>query len=139
MALTSFDGIVAVITGGASGIGLATAQALHVRGAHIALADINASGLMQAKDRIYQLNSDAPGQILTVATDVTDEAQVLGFMQETSATLGHIDLVITCAGIGRGGTIDTFSARDMQTMMNINFMGTYNCVLAALPSMRQQQ
>jgi len=139
MALTSFDGIVAVITGGASGIGLATAQALHVRGAHIVLADINASGLMQAKDRIYQLNPDAPGQILTVTTDVTDEAQVHGFMQETSDTLGHIDLVITCAGIGRGGTIDTFSARDMQTMMNINFMGTYNCVQAALPSMRQQQ
>jgi len=60
-------------------------------------------------------------------------------MHKTSASLGHIDLVITCAGIGRGGAIDTFSASDMQKMLNINFMGTYNCVQAALPCMRQQQ
>src|SRR5438309_1065287 len=110
MALTSFDGIVGVITGGASGIGFATAQALHLRGAHIVLADVNASGLLQARDRISQFNSEAPGQILTVITDVTNESQVHGLMQETTATLGHIDLVITCAGIGRGGAIDTFSA-----------------------------
>ena len=56
-----------------------------------------------------------------------------------TAAFGHIDLVVTSAGIGRGGAIDTFSASDMQTMMNINFMGTYHCVQAALPTMRQQQ
>ncbi len=48
MALTNFDGAVAVITGGASGIGLATAQALRARSAHVVLADINSPGLQQA-------------------------------------------------------------------------------------------
>jgi short-subunit dehydrogenase len=94
---------------------------------------------LQARDHISQLNTERSGQILTVPIDVTNESQVHGCMQETSATLGNIDLVITCAGIGKGGAIDTLSASDMQRMMNINFMGTYNCVQAALPFMRQQQ
>src|SRR5215831_11574065 len=100
MALTSFDGIVAVITGGASGIGLATARALHAREAHIVLVDVNASGLLQAKDQISQHNSESRGQILTFTADVTSESEVWALMQKAAASLGHVDLVITCAGIG---------------------------------------
>lgn len=139
MAITSFTGSVAVITGGASGIGLATARTLHAKGAHLVLADINSSGLIQARDAINQNNAEAKGQILTISTDVTNESQVQHLMQQASSTFGHIDLVVTCAGIGRGGAIDTFSASDMHMMMNINFMGTYHCIQAALPIMRQQQ
>jgi NAD(P)-dependent dehydrogenase (short-subunit alcohol dehydrogenase family) len=139
MTLTNFSDIVAVITGGASGIGLATARDLHTRGAHVVLADINIPGLLQAKERIHQHNPQAPGQIRTITTDVTNESQVWELMRQTSSTFGHIDLVVTCAGIGRGGAIDIFTASDMQTMMNINFMGTYHCVQAALPAMRQQR
>jgi short-subunit dehydrogenase len=60
-------------------------------------------------------------------------------MQQVASAFGRIDLVVTSAGIGRGGAVDTFSASDMQLMMNINFMGTYHCVQASLPSMRRQQ
>jgi NAD(P)-dependent dehydrogenase (short-subunit alcohol dehydrogenase family) len=139
MALTNFTNVVAVITGGASGIGLATARTLHSSGAHVVLADINSSGLLQARDRISQHNPELQGQILPITTDVTNESQVLELMQQTITVFGGIDLVVTCAGIGRGGTIDTFSASDMQMMMNINFMGTYHCVQASLPIMRQQK
>jgi NADP-dependent 3-hydroxy acid dehydrogenase YdfG len=139
MALTNFTNVVAVITGGASGIGLATARTLHSSGAHVVLADINSSGLLQARDRISQHNPELQGQILPITTDVTNESQVLELMQQTITVFGRIDLVVTCAGIGRGGTIDTFSASDMHVMMNINFMGTYHCVQASLPIMRQQK
>lgn len=139
MALTNFTNAVAVVTGGASGIGLATARTLHAKGAHIVLADINSPGLFQARDLVHQQNTETHGQILTITTDVTNEKQVHELMQQTNAALGRIDLVVTSAGIGRGGTIDTFSASDMHAMMNINFMGTYHCVQAALPTMRQQQ
>jgi len=139
MALTNFEGAVAVITGGASGIGLATAQALYARGAHLVLADINSQGLQQAKLSLRQQNPDATGKVLGVQTDVTNEEQVQALMKRAADTLGRIDLVMTSAGVGNGGTIDTFTGKEMQTMININFMGTYHCVRAALPTMRQQK
>lgn len=138
MALTNFAGTVAVITGGASGIGFATAKALRGRGANVVLADINGQGLQQAEEQLHQENPAAAGGILAIPTDVTDEAQVQESMQQASSTFGRIDLVVTSAGIGNGGPIDVFTASQMQSMMNINFMGTFLCTRAALPYMRQQ-
>jgi NAD(P)-dependent dehydrogenase (short-subunit alcohol dehydrogenase family) len=138
MALKNFKEAVVVITGGASGIGLATAQVLSLAGAHVVLADINEQGLQQAAEQIKQ--HGAPGNVITHRTDVTNEEQVQALMQTALDTCGgRIDLVITSAGIGCGNLIDMFSGQEMQTLMNINFMGTYHCVRAALPTMRQQQ
>src|SRR2546423_7455478 len=139
MALTNFAGAVAVITGGASGIGLATARALHARGAHVVLADINHLGLQQAEEQIRQHNTEVTGKILGMPTDVTNEQQVQALMRQTVDAFGRIDLAMTSAGIGTGGPIDTFTGSQMQNIMNINFMGTYHCVRAALPTMRKQE
>ena len=139
MALKSFADAVAVITGGASGIGLATARALYAQGAHVVLADINHQGLEQAKQLVKQQNPTSTSQILSVVTDVTNDAQVQALMKEALSAYGRIDLVITCAGIGRGGPIAQVSSEEMQKIMNINFMGTYNCVHAVLPAMHTQQ
>jgi NAD(P)-dependent dehydrogenase (short-subunit alcohol dehydrogenase family) len=138
MALTNFEGAVAVITGGASGIGFATAKALRSRGAHVVLSDINSQGLQQAEEQLRQQQPEATGGILAIPTDVINEEQVLELMRQASTTYGRIDLVVTCAGIGTGGPIDVFTASQMQTMMNINFMGTFLCTQAALPFMRRQ-
>ncbi len=139
MALKDFNGAVAVITGGASGIGLATARALYAQGAHLVLADINSEGLTKAIEQVRQHVPNATSKVLGVPTDVTQVTQVEALMQQAHNVDGHIDLVVTSAGVGRGGPIDLFSSEDMQTMMNINFMGTYNCTRAALPAMRSQQ
>jgi short-subunit dehydrogenase len=60
-------------------------------------------------------------------------------MHQALDICGRIDLVVTCAGLGLGGAIDNFTASEMQTMMNVNFMGTFHSVKAALSSMRKQQ
>ena len=139
MTLKNFNEAVAVITGGASGIGLATAKALRTQGAHVVLADINSNGLRQAEQQIREYAPSQKGQIVTVMTDVTNESQVNALMQRALEISGRTDLVVTSAGVGHGGTIDLFSGAEMQSMMNINFMGTYHCVRSALPAMRRQQ
>ena len=139
MAVDTFSGAVAVITGGASGIGLATARALHEEGAHIVLADINENGLQEARDQIRERNPSSSARVITVVTDVTDETQTTALMSQAAMLNDRIDLVVTSAGIGRGGSIDEFTATDMHSMMDINFMGIFHCVRAALPTMRQQQ
>ncbi len=138
MTLKNFAGAVAVITGGASGIGLATARALYAQGAHVVLADINAAGLQQAAEQVRQSNAASTAQVVTVTTDVADEQQVETLMQQALANCHRIDLVVTCAGLGHGGPIDLFTGEEMRTLMNVNFMGTYYCIRAALPTMRQQ-
>ncbi len=139
MALTDFNGAVAVITGGASGIGLATAQELFERGAKVVLADINAPNLQEAVKHIGLQKPAATSNILGIPTDVTEYSQVETLMQQAVASFGRLDLVVASAGIGRGGPIDTFSVQDMRATIDINFMGVFHCVKAALPFMRQQQ
>jgi len=138
MTLTSFSGKTAIITGGASGIGLATAAALYAEGAHVVLADVNSQGLLTAEEWLKQASPQAQGRIVRQQVDVTSEDGVRALMETALKTCGSIDLVVTSAGIGRGGPIDTFSAREMQLMMDINFMGTFHCIQKALPAMRSQ-
>ena len=136
MTLKDFQGAVAVVTGGASGIGLATAHALAAKGAHIVLADINEQALQSAVEHIKQ--GYEATQVFGVATNVADEVQVEALMQRARETYGRIDLVVASAGIGKGGPIDLFTGEEMQKMLSVNFMGIYHCVRAALPTMRQQ-
>ncbi|MEO7020765.1 MAG: SDR family oxidoreductase [Ktedonobacteraceae bacterium] len=138
MALIDFSGTTAIITGGASGIGLATARALYTEGASVVLADVNEQGLRAAEAQLKKEVPNASGQVICVPTDVTDEGDVKELMELTVKLCKRIDLVVTCAGIGRGGPIDTFTSAEMRRVMDINFMGTFHCVQQALPTMRKQ-
>lgn len=138
MALTDFSGKTAVITGGASGIGFAVAQALYSAGANVVLADINEQGLRTAEGRLKQQTPTTNQHIICMPTDVTREDEVRELMEMAITICQQIDLVVTCAGIGNSGAIDTFPASEMKRVMDINFMGTFHCVQKALPSMRRQ-
>lgn len=138
MTLRDLAGATAVITGGASGIGLATAQTLYAQGANVILADINAQGLQTAEAQLKQSNPDAQGQLFSVPTDVRHEDDVRALMKKALEANGQIDLVVTSAGIGIGGPIDTFASSEMQRLMDINLMGTFHCIQQALPAMRKQ-
>jgi NAD(P)-dependent dehydrogenase (short-subunit alcohol dehydrogenase family) len=139
MTLEHFDGAVAVITGGASGIGLATAKALYRQNAHVVLADRNTQGLQDACQLVRQEAPSSSAQIVDIPTDVRNEAQVHTLMSRALEVCGRIDLVVASAGLGRGGAIDEFSSQDMAELMDVNFMGIFHCVKAALPAMRKQQ
>src|SRR5579875_901602 len=113
MTLNSFENAVVVVTGGASGIGLATARACYTRNAHVVLADLNTQGLQRAIQDVRASNSSST-RLTAVTTDVTREEDVQTLMQQALNINGRIDLVVTSAGIGTGGPIDTFSSSDMQ-------------------------
>jgi NAD(P)-dependent dehydrogenase (short-subunit alcohol dehydrogenase family) len=104
----------------------------------VILADINAHGLQEAEMRLQTELPDASGTVQSVLTDVRHEEEVRVLMARALAVSGRIDLVVTCAGIGCGGPIDTFAASEMQRMLDINVMGTFHCIQQALPAMRQQ-
>src|SRR5437764_15441801 len=100
-----FEGAVSDITGYASGTRQANAQASRARGAHVVLADINQQGLRQAEEQTRLRNPEAMGNISSIPTDVTNEQQVQALMRKATETFGRINLVVTCAGVGRGGAI----------------------------------
>lgn len=139
MTLADFSEKTAVVTGGASGIGFAVAQALYTSGASLVLADINEQGLRAAEGRLKKQTPTAHQHIICMPTDVRREEEVRELMEMAITICKRIDLVVTCAGIGISGAIDTFAASEMQRLMDINFMGTFHCIQKALPAMRQQQ
>ncbi len=107
------DGKIAVITGGASGIGLATAQRFHAAGAQVVIADI-ADGSAKAED----LDG------LFVHTDVADESQVAALLDRAAQHYGRIDILVNNAGIAIGaGTISEQVYEDYRLQFDVNLMG----------------
>jgi NAD(P)-dependent dehydrogenase (short-subunit alcohol dehydrogenase family) len=115
------DGKVALVTGGASGIGAATCRALHVAGARVLIADIHL-------DAAEQLASTLA---LSVATpmDVTDNASI----QAVVSKLKGLDILVNNAGIGLVGDIAKTNEEDFDRIMNVNVRSVYLVTRAALP------
>jgi rhamnulose-1-phosphate aldolase/alcohol dehydrogenase len=90
-------GRVAVITGGASGIGRATARVFAERGAHVVVADLNAAGAKEVADELVAAHGLR--RSIAVATDVTDEAAVQQMLRETVLEYGGLDILVASAGL----------------------------------------
>ena len=124
-------GRVAVITGGASGIGLAAARALAARGMRVAIADIGAGRLDAARAVIAAAGA---ADVLVAEVDVADAAALEGFAAAVTDRWGGADVVMLNAGIGPGSTI-LGPSEVWQRMLAVNLWGVINGAQAFLPGM----
>jgi NAD(P)-dependent dehydrogenase (short-subunit alcohol dehydrogenase family) len=130
-----FAGQVALVTGASSGMGLATAQAFAQAGAAVVLADINDDALGVATEDLI----GSGHQALSVARDVSDEAQVAAMVDRTIATFGRLDMAFNNAGIQIAPTDAADEpAENFDRVNAINLRGVWACVKHELRPMRAQ-
>jgi NAD(P)-dependent dehydrogenase (short-subunit alcohol dehydrogenase family) len=126
---------IALVVGGAGGIGLGIAKALAAEGCKVALADQNEEALMAAAK-----TSDAPSTFLRRTCDVTDRKQVAQLFGWLAEELGPIDILVNSAGINVGDRMmANIDPADFDRVMAVNTTGTFNCIHAALPVMRKNK
>lgn len=119
-------GRVALITGGARGIGFAIAQALARRGASIALVDLNGDEVTQAANQLG-------GEAIGLPADVTDKAAIERAIAETVQRFGGVDLVIANAGIApTPAPVRLLPAAEWERVIEVNLLGVYRTVHAGL-------
>jgi NAD(P)-dependent dehydrogenase (short-subunit alcohol dehydrogenase family) len=122
-------GKVAVITGGASGIGKGTALAMARRGADLVLADVNAARLAEARAEIEALGRRA----LAVHCDVTRDDDVERLAREAIATMGQVDVLMNNAGAVLCGALEEIEIADWQWAFDVNVLSVARGVRAFLP------
>ena len=130
-----FTGQVALVTGGSSGMGLATAQAFAEAGAAVVLADVNEDTLRTATDDL----TGAGHQALGVTCDVSSEDQVAAMVDQTVATFGRLDMAFNNAGIQAPPTDAADEPAETFDRVNaINLRGVWACMKHELRQMRTQ-
>lgn len=131
----SFEHKVALVTGAASGIGLATAQAFAHAGASVAIVDLNAESARFAADALVSAGFQAIG----IGCDVSDVDQVHAMVKETVATFGRLDAAFNNAGIQNllAETADA-TVEDYDRVMSVNLRGVWSCMKFELEHMRRQ-
>ncbi|WP_405163555.1 SDR family oxidoreductase [Nocardia sp. NBC_01499] len=115
----TFDGLVAVVTGGASGIGKAVTETLAAAGARVAVLDLD------------------PRDTSAVRCDVADDESVRGAIAGVVDTFGRIDILVNNAGIGAQGTIADHTDDEWRRVFEVNVFGTVRVSRAALPHLRR--
>lgn len=112
---------VALVTGGSSGIGLATVRAL------------------SEKCTVYEVSrrDAAPDGFTHISADVTDAAGLSSVVEDIVSREGKIDILVCCAGFGISGAVEFTDASEAKRQLDVNFFGTVNAVSAVLPHMRK--
>ncbi|MEV5311080.1 SDR family oxidoreductase [Streptomyces sp. NPDC052610] len=121
--MSDFDGLRALVTGGASGIGRATAELLAERGARVAVLDLDPATL------------GAP--LLAYRADVTDDPSVRRAVAAAADDLGGLDVLVNNAGIGAQGTVEDNDDAEWHRVLDVNVVGMVRVARAALPHLRR--
>ena len=124
-----FDGLVAAVTGGGSGIGLATVRLLAARGARAAALDLYPSAAAESVE-----GAEGP---LPLVADVTDETSVEAAIAAVAERWGGLDVLVNNAGIGAQGTVEDNPLEEWRRVLDVNLLGMVRTTRAALPHLRR--
>jgi len=131
-----FNNEVAIITGGSSGIGKATALAFAQRGAKVVVSDIN----IENGEATAQLIKDKGGEAIFVKTNVANDQEVQQLIEQCLQTYGRLDHMINNAGIGQGlFFFDQITNEHWEKTIAVNQTGVFYCMRAALRVMKAQR
>ena len=129
----SVNGKVALITGGANGIGAEVARQLHDKGARVVLTDVDEGLLKEVAARIGE------DRVLTVVADVRDLSAMQNAVDKGIERFGGIDIVMANAGIGTYGSVLQVDPEAFRTLIDVNVVGVFHTVRATLPSVIDRQ
>ena len=130
--MKSFENKVAAITGAGSGIGRALALGLARQGCHLALSDVNETGLKETAEMARKLGVNASETMVNVA----ERAAVQAWADQVMADYGRVNAIFNNAGVAQGGTVEGNDYADYEWVMNINFWGVVNGTKAFLPHLK---
>jgi len=128
-----FSGRVALVTGGASGIGFAVASQLAELGAKIAIADVNIDGARAAADKLSNAST------LAVQVDVQEPAEVVTMVDTVVDHYGKLDILVHSAGVGMEKTFLETTPEEWRRLIDIDLSGTFYCAQAAARKMVENQ
>ncbi len=123
----------AIVTGGAMGIGFATAKRLLQEGAIVTIWDLNKAALKEAKVHLSDF-----GMVYAHPCDVTDEAQVVNLSAKAKKEMGKVDILINNAGFVKGGDFLECSMEDWEKTIDVNFTSLLYTTAALLPDMYER-
>lgn len=133
--LFDFQNKIAVVTGGAMGIGYGIVQRLHEAGAHVVIADIDET---IGKTKAEQLNTDK-ARCLFVQTDVSDEQSVLNLFTIIEKEFGQLDIFVNNAGIFPTVSLQEMTVDFWDTVQNVNGRGVFLCTREAINMMKERK
>ena len=126
---------VAIITGGARGIGRAAAVKMIREGASVALLDILSKDVSQTAKEL-QANG---GRVLGIKADVTHKEEVEKAVDQVLAKFGRVDILVNNAGIVKPALLEDVQDGDWDAVVNVNLKGAFFCTRAVLPAMKEQR
>jgi 3-oxoacyl-[acyl-carrier protein] reductase len=127
---------VAIVTGGARGIGNAIVQVFLREGAKVAIVDIEDPKKLEA---VKEDLEKTRGGVIAISCDITKSSEVKKMIEQVRKAFGRIDILVNNAGIIRRGTIETVTEEDWDRVIQVNLTGTFNCCKAVVETMKSQR
>jgi sorbitol-6-phosphate 2-dehydrogenase len=126
---------VALVTGGAQGLGKAISHRLSLEGAHVIVADINLAG---SEEVVAEIRESTGRKALGLQVDVSNEGMVEAMFNEIKAEFGRLDIMVSNAGVLFSGAVDEIATEKWRKVVEINLVGYFLCLRYAASLMKKQ-